>query len=152
MWSIADTIRVPWVMVIGAVALSACQSGPSCTAWSDQQDDLRFQGLNVTDPSLHERIGFVSRRVQPAGDRPASVVIEVANCSGQDLVLALRSRFRSASGDVEAPSGWRRVSLAPRSFASYVEHAIDTRSTEVQVEVMDANSAQPGPAQVPAKR
>lgn len=150
MWSTADTVRAALVLA-AAAALSACQSGPACTPWKQQQGGEAFRGLAVTDLSLHERIGFVGRQLHRTPGQPASVEVEVANCSGQDLVLGLRSRFSVAGAAAEAASGWQRVYLAPRSSARYVEYATDVRSTEVQVEVVDANRAQAGPA-APASR
>ena len=147
MWSTADTARAAVALVACAV-VAGCQSGPACTPWKKQQGDDAFRGLSVTDLSLHDRIGFLGRQLLWTTGQSVRVDIEVANCSRNDLVLALRSRFNGAG---EAPSAWQRVYLAPGSSARYLEQALDARSSDVQVEVIDANRAQSGPA-APATR
>jgi hypothetical protein len=151
MWSTADTVLRRLVMAAAAVVLAGCQSGPACMPWKHQMGDEAFRGLTVTEPALHDRIGVLSRTLHRTAGQPPSVNVELVNCSRSDLVLALRSRFAGAGGVGEAVSGWRRVYLAPGSSARYVEHAIDGRSHDVQVEVIDANRAQPGLA-MPADR
>ena len=145
MWSTADTVRAAVALVACAV-VAGCQSGPACTPWKQQLGDETFRGLTVTDLSLHNRIGFLHLQLSRTAGQLVSVNVDIANCSRSDLVLALRSRFGGAGGASEATSGWRRVHLAPGSSARYMEQAIDARSTDVQVEVIDANHAQSGPA------
>lgn len=135
-----------WATLLPMSALLiACQSSPQCVPWKDQQSSEAFRGLSVLDTSLHNAIGFVSRRVLREASGAPAVEIEVYNCSQRDIALGFKAQFRSSGGVSEAASAWKRVYLAPMASAVYLERAVDPASASVQVEVIDINRAQAGP-------
>lgn len=140
------------VLVAMAALTTACVNVPTatppaqvgCRTWEIQQLDNsagRF-GVSVLSSDLAKIIGLQDMFVNRTPTGLASVNTSVYNCTEQDVVLSVRSRFSNERGESEIPSAWRTVFLPPRGTASYSEYAISNATVRVSVDIADGNRGQ----------
>lgn len=120
---------------IMVASLAACQSAPSCAAWSDQKTDPQFSKFAVIDDALAERVGAVSVSSLVNGAGNAVVEAVLRNCTGSPLVLTVRTQFEGGSARLANASAWKTVQLPPRSTAIYNEFSVQPSERLLRVEV-----------------
>lgn len=140
------------VLLTVAALVTACVNVPTatppaqvgCRTWEIQQLDNSASryAVSVLSSDLAKILGVQDMFVNRTTTGLASVNTSVYNCTEQDVVLSVRTRFSNERGESEPPSAWRTVFLPPRGTVSYSEYAISNASVRVSVDIADGNRGQ----------
>ncbi|MBP0619825.1 hypothetical protein [Cupriavidus consociatus] len=139
--------RAAAALAAAVLALAGCAATPpaytGCTPWRQQQDRPALP-VSFLSPELADMVGVQQIGTFRTGSGLGAVHAAFYNCTDTDVVLLVRTRFRSAAqpGPAEPPSAWRTLVLAPRTQADYGENAVAAASVAAALEILDAQRAQ----------
>ena len=88
---------------------------------------LPLDTVNVTDPNILRKVMVQSVVARQTETKTVQVSAQLVNCTDYPLQVEGRTHFYDASQvETEPTSAWQRVTLGPRTLATYSERSVGT--------------------------
>ena len=88
---------------------------------------LPLDTVHVTDPNILRKVMVQSVAVRRSATQTVQIAAQLVNCTDYALQIEGRTHFYDAAQvEAEPVSAWQRVTLGPRTLATYSERSVGT--------------------------
>ena len=105
-----------------------------------------FDNIELTDPSLKEKVSILRVGSEPGPNNLLSVFVGLKNKTGHELDLEMQTLYKDKTGNALNTGSWVPMSLKPHEETEYRSASISADATDFVVRIRRAsdNDSEPG--------